>query len=320
MAARSTEKVFASLRRKGHVGEDGDANALGRSARKSSLMRGLRAPSAIQSRSSTTAPSKHRRKSFRKLSRARYGVAPTSLISNRRRFKQRWPRVARQRRSLHETIEARARRRREAGADASAGRNKKLRGPYHVRALRLRWRVAPANRARLRSAAKRSGAAAGNATAKRPELIDWTMRKVRQLKRECSGPVSPDGESKPPAVIETVVAIISSPSRPIRQGELPVIAQTHATPPLPRALRKGDRSLIASTDLEAAITEAVRKQVPGCEALVGVIVQQTTPKSRIDANWALRGVKFGRADREKANQAIAGIVERMQQEFKLSND
>jgi len=33
-----------------------------------------------------------------------------------------------------------------------------------------------------------------------------------------------------------------------------------------------------------------------------------------------RGVKFGRANREKANEAIAIIVERMQREFRLSDD
>jgi len=49
-----------------------------------------------------------------------------------------------------------------------------------------------------------------------------------------------------------------------------------------------------------------------------VIVQQTTPKSRVNANWALRGVRFGTADRAKVNEAMATIVERMQREFWLS--
>jgi hypothetical protein len=31
-------------------------------------------------------------------------------------------------------------------------------------------------------------------------------------------------------------------------------------------------------------------------------------------------VKFGRADREKANQAVTTVVERMQREFRLSDD
>jgi hypothetical protein len=51
-----------------------------------------------------------------------------------------------------------------------------------------------------------------------------------------------------------------------------------------------------------------------------VIVQRITPKSRFDTNWALRGVKFGKANREKADKAITTVVERMQREFRLSDD
>jgi hypothetical protein len=146
------------------------------------------------------------------------------------------------------------------------------------------------------------------------------MHQVQQLKQQQGSPVSPASVSMAPAVIETVVDIVSSPSLPIRQGRLPVVEQPRAAPPPPKAKRDGDRSLIASTNLEDAITEAVRNEGPGCEAFVGVIVQQTKPKSRFDANWLLRGVKYGRADRGKADEAIATIVERMQREFKLSGD
>ena len=69
-------------------------------------------------------------------------------------------------------------------------------------------------------------------------------------------------------------------------------------------------------ELESTITEAV-KAAPGCEAFVGVIVQRTTPKSRLDANWELRGIKFGRADRRIAKEVLTPIVERTQREFRL---
>ena len=69
-------------------------------------------------------------------------------------------------------------------------------------------------------------------------------------------------------------------------------------------------------ELESTITEAV-KAAPGCEAFVGVIVQRTTPKSRMDANWELRGIKFGRVDRRIAKEVLTPIVERMQREFRL---
>jgi hypothetical protein len=80
------------------------------------------------------------------------------------------------------------------------------------------------------------------------------------------------------------------------------------------------RQPISRTDLQSAITEAVKQSGPGCEAFVDVIVEDAKPKSQYDANWAIRGVKFGRSDREKASQAIAVIVERMQREFRLSED
>jgi hypothetical protein len=68
------------------------------------------------------------------------------------------------------------------------------------------------------------------------------------------------------------------------------------------------------------MANAVKKAEPACESFAGVIVEPTTSKSRFDANWVLRGVKFGRADREKANKALATIVERMQRDFRLSED
>jgi hypothetical protein len=296
--ARELRRRFAPFRRRGHVEHHGKASAPGRYDPRSELMRKLRAPSTIRFGASIAAASKRSHKKFRKLSRARPGAASTSLMRNWRR---------RRRRAL-------------AGANGLPGRGGKLRGPYHIRALRARWRVAPASRARLRSTAKRSSAAAKNATASGLELIDLTLQRVRQLKQEFGGPISRDSPPKSPTVIGTVVEIISSPSCPIQQNKKPLIEQAPATPPLTRAPRDGGRSLIGSTNLELAITEAVKKEGPGCEAFVGVIVQQTRPKSRFDANWAVRGVKFGRADRDKANEAITAIVERMQQEFRLFDD
>ena len=70
-------------------------------------------------------------------------------------------------------------------------------------------------------------------------------------------------------------------------------------------------------ELELAITEAV-KAAPGCEDFVGVIIQRITPKSRLDPTWELRGIKFGRTDRKLAREALTPIVERMQQEFRLT--
>jgi hypothetical protein len=72
--------------------------------------------------------------------------------------------------------------------------------------------------------------------------------------------------------------------------------------------------------LQLAIADAVKKSDPACEPFVGVIVQRTAPRSDIDANWAIRGIRYGAADRDKAQLALAAIVERMQHEFSLSDD
>ena len=87
---------------------------------------------------------------------------------------------------------------------------------------------------------------------------------------------------------------------------------------LPKKKSAGDRSSVTVDDLQSAITEAVKKAAPDCEAFVGVIVQRETPKAQLDANWAIKGVRFGKADREKSRKALTTIVERMQREFVLA--
>jgi hypothetical protein len=83
---------------------------------------------------------------------------------------------------------------------------------------------------------------------------------------------------------------------------------------------RNERSPISQEQLQSAITEAVRNADPACETFAGVIVQRETPKEHFDVNWAIRGVRFGRADRERSAQALATIVERMQRELRLAED
>jgi hypothetical protein len=79
------------------------------------------------------------------------------------------------------------------------------------------------------------------------------------------------------------------------------------------------RSAVSRKHLESAVTEAV-KSVLNCEAFVGVIIQRIEPKSRTDPNWAVRGVRFGKADRDKSGKVLATVVERMQRDFSLTDD
>jgi hypothetical protein len=79
------------------------------------------------------------------------------------------------------------------------------------------------------------------------------------------------------------------------------------------------RTPISREGLETAITEVVKKIQPGCEGLVGVIVMHQEAKSPSDTNWTIRGVRFGRADREKASKAIEVVVKQSQCDFYLSD-
>jgi len=79
-----------------------------------------------------------------------------------------------------------------------------------------------------------------------------------------------------------------------------------------------NRVAITVPELEHTITDAVRKTAPSCEPLIGVVVQKMHPKSRYEPNWTVRGIKFGKADRNAANGALTGVLERMQKEFRVA--
>jgi hypothetical protein len=85
-------------------------------------------------------------------------------------------------------------------------------------------------------------------------------------------------------------------------------------------LSKSDkRSAVSCKYLESAVTDAVKSALDS-EAFVGVIIQRIAPKSRMDPNWAVRGVRFGKADRDKSGKVLATVVEQMQREFSLTDD
>jgi hypothetical protein len=81
-----------------------------------------------------------------------------------------------------------------------------------------------------------------------------------------------------------------------------------------------DRNAISRQAMQAAISVAVKKADPDCKPFIGVIVQRTIPKSSLETNWAIRGIKFGRADRNKAKEAVDTIVQRLQREFILNDE
>jgi hypothetical protein len=69
-----------------------------------------------------------------------------------------------------------------------------------------------------------------------------------------------------------------------------------------------------SSEIELEISGAV-KVVPGCEDFRGVII--AFGRSSSHSNWDVRGIRFGKAERAIASDAIATVVTRLQQKFKL---
>jgi len=131
-------------------------------------------------------------------------------------------------------------------------------------------------------------------------LVHWTAPKA--------GGVTP----KRPANFITTVET----GKLVLQGEQPLIDQTPPESP-PKWWSRDTRVSKTAEELELMIREAV-KAAPGCEAFVGVVIERVTPKSRLDANWEIRGIRFGGMDRQIAREALTPIVEQMQREFRLT--
>jgi CspA family cold shock protein len=82
---------------------------------------------------------------------------------------------------------------------------------------------------------------------------------------------------------------------------------------------KKKRTPITRASLELAIVEAVRESDPQCRTLMAVFIERIVPKSRGGANWAIKGVKYGKAERDRCGAAISRCVEEVQLEFELSD-
>jgi len=72
-------------------------------------------------------------------------------------------------------------------------------------------------------------------------------------------------------------------------------------------------------ELERSLVEAVRASHPECEAFVGVIVERVVPGWPDAANWDVKGVRFGKADRKRCGGVLLDLVVQRQQEFEISD-
>jgi cold shock CspA family protein len=79
------------------------------------------------------------------------------------------------------------------------------------------------------------------------------------------------------------------------------------------------RTWIARAALESALAETVRGSDSRCEGLIEIIVERVVPGSPDGANWAVKGVKYGKAEREPCSAAISKFVKESQSEFEVSD-
>lgn len=82
---------------------------------------------------------------------------------------------------------------------------------------------------------------------------------------------------------------------------------------------KVKRKPIARAALEQAIAEAIKTSHPQCQEFLGVIVERIAPALVGEANWAVKGVRYGRADRKLCGDVLANCVSERQLEFELSD-
>jgi hypothetical protein len=185
-------------------------------------------------------------------------------------------------------------------------------GPSSLGVLRAHWQVRSGSRRRSWSVRTIDGASR-NAVSTTLELIDHAVTRAKELK-ECVGDSLQDRDMP---ITQQALPVMRSPSESVELDAPPSAEKPPA--PVRNPGGGGGRSPIAASQLELAIAEAVKNAAPSCQAFVGVIVQRKNPKTRFEPNWALRGIKFGKADRAVVEQALEAIVERMQREFTLSD-
>jgi cold shock CspA family protein len=80
------------------------------------------------------------------------------------------------------------------------------------------------------------------------------------------------------------------------------------------------RQPIALAALEQSLADAVRGVGPECEAFVGVIIERVAPEASGGTNWAVKGVRYGRADRDRCEAALGVCLHEKQREYTLSDE
>jgi len=80
------------------------------------------------------------------------------------------------------------------------------------------------------------------------------------------------------------------------------------------------RKPIMRAALEQLLADAVRAVAPECQAFVGVIIERVAPETPGGVNWAVKGVRYGRADRDRCEAALGVSLHEKQLEYTLSDE
>jgi hypothetical protein len=150
-------------------------------------------------------------------------------------------------------------------------------------------------------------------------LLRWTKSLSSWIAASRKAIAVPKSAAKEATTIPVgSLAHLPQDGQPAQDGRPTSLKQRSTGVPMTKRWRKDRRATITPAELELAIAEAVRKTAPECQDFIGVIVHRRTPKIRLDPNWAVRGVRFGKADRKMVDEALAIVVEQLQQEFRLT--
>ena len=80
------------------------------------------------------------------------------------------------------------------------------------------------------------------------------------------------------------------------------------------------RRPITRAALQQSLADAVRAVAPECEAFAGVIIERVAPETPSGTNWAVKGVRYGRADRDRCEAALGMSLHEKQLEYTLSDE
>jgi cold shock protein len=88
----------------------------------------------------------------------------------------------------------------------------------------------------------------------------------------------------------------------------------------PPASDQTQPKLIAIEALEAVLASAIRESNVGCKDFIGLFIQPLVPYPRSGPNWAIRGIKYGSANRAQCDISISEIVKKMQLDFVIPSE